>query len=187
MTLNKGKVKKILHLGCGFNKKSGAIGVDILKSTKADIIHDLNVFPYPIGSNQFDEVIAENIMEHLDNVPNVMQEVYRISKNKAKILITNCHFSSVDSFTDPTHRHTFTSRTFDYFIPNTDLYKYRYSGIKFKKIKVILGPQNLKNPIQNYILKIINKNMIFYEKHFAFVFPVGVINFVLEVDKNGKS
>lgn len=175
--------KKILHLGCGTQKLKDAVGVDINRYSKADIIHDLNKIPYPFKANQFDQVIAENILEHLDNIPKVMEEIHRISKNRAKIKISGSHFTSVDSFTDPTHKHFFTSRSFDYFIPGTDLYRFRYSKARFKKNKVIVGPSYLKGALK-LILIIINRYQIFYEKHLAFLFPVGSIYYELEVIKN---
>ena len=177
--------KAILHIGCGPQKIPGSIGVDINKNIGADVIHDLNKFPYPFKKKQFDKIIAENIMEHLENIPKVMEELHRICKNGSKLLITTGHFSSVDSFTDPTHIHFFTSRTFDYFIPGTDLFEYQYSRARFRKIKTILGPENNRFPL-NLLLKLINKYKVLYEKRFAFIFPVGVIKFELEVIKDSK-
>lgn len=174
--------KSILHLGCGFAKKPGAIGVDINPRSDADVIHNLNKFPYPFKANTFETIIADNILEHLDDIPKVLEEIYRISKNGAHILITTGHFSSIDSFTDPTHKHFFTSRTFDYFVPGTDLYEYNYSKFSFKKMSVRVGP-----PTNNFVLKIflwlINKYLVFYEKHFAFILPVGRITYELQVMK----
>ena len=178
--------QQILHLGCGPQKIPGAVGVDINKNIGADIVHDLNKFPYPFKNNQFDRVIAENIMEHLENIPKVMEELHRICKNGAKLLITTGHFSGIDAFTDPTHKHFFTSRTFDYFIPQTDLYELQYSNAKYKKNKVILGPQNTNNFLLNILLKIINKYQVFYEKRLAFIFPVGTIKYELQVVKKSK-
>src|SRR3989337_727657 len=100
--------QQILHLGCGNKKKPNAIGVDIIKGLQADVIHNLDKFPYPFKTNQFDEIFAENIIEHLENIPKVMAEIHRISRNGARFLITTSHFTSVDSFTDPTHKHFFT-------------------------------------------------------------------------------
>lgn len=177
------KKSNILHLGCGMDKKNGSIGVDINPKSSADIIHDLNIFPYPFPANQFKNVIADNIIEHLDDIPRVMKEIHRIAKKRARLSITTSHFSSMDSFTDPTHKHFFTSRTFDYFIPGTDLYRYHYSDITFKKIKIILGESNAKNFLLRLFLYVINKYMVFYEKRFAFIFPVGVIQYELEVVK----
>jgi SAM-dependent methyltransferase len=179
-------IKKILHLGCGMHKKAGSIGVDFNPKSKADIIHDLNKFPYPFKNNQFDLIIAEHIIEHLDNIPKVMEEIHRIARDGAKVLITTSHFTSVDSFTDPTHRHFFTSRTFDYFISGTELYKFHYSKAKFKKKSVVVGPINLSNPFLKLLLAVINKFLPFYEKRLAFILPVGVITYELEAKKSTK-
>ena len=175
--------KTILHLGCGPHKIPGSIGVDINKNIGADIIHDLNKFPYPFKKDQFDEIVAENILEHLENIPRVMEELHRISKNGARLFITTGHFSGIDSFTDPTHKHFFTSRTFDYFIPGTDLYEYHYSKVKLKKLKVLLGPPQTNNFLLKILLKLINKYAVIYEKRFAFIFPVGVISYKLQIIK----
>ena len=43
---------KILDLGCGKRKRKGTVGIDISKDTDADIIHDLNKFPYPSQFSQ---------------------------------------------------------------------------------------------------------------------------------------
>lgn len=177
------KKATVLHLGCGYEKVTGAIGVDINDRSQADVIHDLNKFPYPFKSNQFERIIAENIIEHLDDIIRVLEELYRISKNKAVLYIKTGHFTSVDSFTDPTHKHFFTTRTFDYFIPGTDLYKYHYSKAKFTKKQIILGPSGVSNFLLNQLLKIINQHQMLYESRFAYLFPVGVITYELSVLK----
>ncbi len=172
----------ILHLGCGKNKYPNSIGVDINPEINADIIHDLNQFPYPFKNNQFSEVIAEHILEHLDNIPKVLSEIHRITMSDGRLIIISPHFTSMDSFTDPTHKHFFTSMSFDYFIPGTSHFKLRYSNVKFKKNLVIAGP-TVVNPLLKFILFLINKNLLWYEKRFAFIFPVGVIRFELGVIK----
>jgi len=69
---------KILDIGCGKNKAKNAIGIDFNPNFQADIIHDLNVFPWPLDDNKFDAVLCYNILEHIDNVPK------SIVKNKMK-------------------------------------------------------------------------------------------------------
>ena len=59
-------MKSVLDLGCGNRKKPGAIGVDINPNAQADIIHDLNKFPYPFEDSTFDEIYADNTIEHLE-------------------------------------------------------------------------------------------------------------------------
>lgn len=180
---NKNSQSQILHLGCGLTKYPDSIGVDINPLTHADVIYDLNKFPYPFKDNQFSQIFADHILEHLDNIPKVFTEIYRITKPNGLLHITAPHFSSLDSFSDPTHKHFFTSMSFDYFIPGTRLYKLLYSNVNFKKIKVIVGPTNIANPLLKLLLILINKNLLMFEKRFAFIFPVGVIQFDLEVIK----
>lgn len=93
---------KILDLGCGKRKRKGVIGIDISKDTDADIIHDLNVFPYTFADNEFDYIYADNIIEHLDNVIKVVEELYRISKNGATVKIIVPFFRSHYIFIDLT-------------------------------------------------------------------------------------
>ena len=130
----------------------------------------------------FDAAVLVEVIEHLDEVVKVVEEIYRIAKNGAKVFITTSHFTSVDSFTDPTHKHFFTSSTFDYFIPGAPLYKYGYSKARFKKCQLWVGPES-NNVLLQLILKIINRYVLIYEKRFAFIFPVGCISYELEVVK----
>ncbi len=143
-TTKTNRLPKTLHLGCGPNKQPNSLGLDSNKNVKPDIIHNLDKFPYPFGNNQFNTIIAENIVEHIENIPRFMEEIHRICTNGAKILITTGHFSGIDTFTDPTHKHFFTSRTFDYFIPQTDLFELQYSKAQFKKTKYILDHKTPK-------------------------------------------
>jgi len=52
---------KILDLGCGNKKIQGAIGIDINPLSDADVIHDLNVLPYPFNDSRV-EIIADNVI-----------------------------------------------------------------------------------------------------------------------------
>lgn len=177
------KLTKVLHIGCGRQKLAGAVGVDIDPDSAADIILDLNKRPYPFGVSTVEQVFAEHIIEHLEDIVAVMEEIHRICKNGARLKIISSHFSSVDSFTDITHKHFLTSMSFDYFVPGTPLYiKHKYSRVKYKKIGVRVGPVTT-NWLLGGLLWLINKNMVWYESRLAFVFPLGVIEYDLEVVK----
>ena len=52
----------ILDFGCGNRKRPGSIGIDVNPRTDADVVHDLNVFPYPFADSSFDEVYADNVI-----------------------------------------------------------------------------------------------------------------------------
>ncbi len=67
----------VLDLGCGQRKLPGSVGVDFNQDSDADVIHDLNRFPYPFPNDQFDVVHCDGILEHLDDIVRVMEEIHR--------------------------------------------------------------------------------------------------------------
>ncbi len=89
-------------MGCGKRKQKGAIDVDISEDADADVIHALNVFPYPFVDNEFEYIYADDFIEHLKNVIKVVEELRRISKNGATIKIIVPFFRSHYALIDPT-------------------------------------------------------------------------------------
>lgn len=174
-----------IDFGCGNAKYSGAIGVDSNPRSQADIIHDLNSYPYPFADNFADHIICRDVLEHVDNFIQTMEEIWRIAKPRCLIDISGPFMSSVNFFSDPTHRRAFTSRSFDYFIPGTEVYKHAYSTIKFELISVTYDPAELKTRrgIHLWLLKLINRNKIKYENRYAFIYTAAQIEFVLKTIK----
>ncbi len=180
--------EKILDLGCGRNKHPDAVGIDFCDKTHADIIHDLNQFPYPFEDNHFDIIIANHILEHLDNVINVMEELHRIAKPDATVVIRAPYFTSIDAFADPTHKHFFTARSFDYFSGDFEVFEY-YSNVSFRKLSVEIifwEWKRLKGlRPQNWLgLGLLANNLTkFYEIFLAQIFPAKEICYELQVSK----
>ena len=54
-----------LNLGCGINKLDDHINIDMLTSVDPDIVHNLEDYPWPLPDNQFEEVKASHIVEHM--------------------------------------------------------------------------------------------------------------------------
>ena len=179
----------ILDLGCGNNKKAGAIGIDFNKNTQADHVHNLNAFPYPFTDNTFDEIVSAHCIEHLDDVVKVMEELHRIAKPGARIVIDAPYFSGQDAFSDPTHKHFFTSRSFDYFTGDFPEFSFYSSTARFKKISFHIDFWKIHKlggvRLQNYLGFgfLANRLTGVYEKFFAFIFPAQSIRYVLEVVK----
>ena len=73
--------KKLL-LGAGTHCRSDYVNLDINKHQGIDVVHDLNVFPYPFQDNQFELVEAHHVIEHLEDIPAVIKEIARILKDK---------------------------------------------------------------------------------------------------------
>lgn len=115
-----------LNLGCGTTRIEGFCGVDLLKTPAVDISHDLNQFPYPFADNSVEEIILDNVLEHLVDVIAVMDEIYRICIDGASVKIMVPYFKSNSAYTDPTHRHFFPKRASNISMP-TILYIFTVS------------------------------------------------------------
>ncbi len=126
-------MSNILDVGCGQHKSEGSVGIDMTAYPGTDIVHDLNVFPWPIEDNCFDVILCRDVLEHLDDLVKIMEEFHRIGRNNCKIVIDAPHFANPNSFRDPTHKYHFTIDTFDYFDENFQ--NPRYTDKKFKLTK----------------------------------------------------
>ncbi len=176
--------EKVLHIGPGKKVLAGAVGIDVLNLPEVDIVHNLNVVPWPFSKNEFDLIFAHNVFEHLDDLVGVMEEMWRILKPGGRLVITVPYFRSTDAFTDPTHRHFFTSRSLDYFIDAKTLAGYAYTEKKFSKKGFWFGwPQDSRNPLVRVCKYLIHKYSKFYDSYLSLLFPMKIIVWELEVIK----
>lgn len=68
--------RKELLIGCGHSRKKYVTGtwttpdwsrlttLDVDPAVGPDVVHDLNVLPYPFADNEFDEIHAYEVLEH---------------------------------------------------------------------------------------------------------------------------
>jgi ubiquinone/menaquinone biosynthesis C-methylase UbiE len=157
-------MSKKINLGCGDKKIDGFIGVDKIKTSAVDIVHDLNIFPYPFKEDSVDEVLMDNSLEHLDDTLKVMEEIYRICRDGAMVRINVPYYKSSGAFSDPTHKNFFTESSFRCF-SGDDEYSY-YSKARFKVIKnkpIILKELNdFKHKLRNILpFKKVLNNFLF--------------------------
>lgn len=181
-------MKKLLDLGCGIRKRDGAIGVDIAVNNVVDVVHDLNIYPYPFADNEVDDVLMDNSLEHLADVVKTMEEIFRITKHKGSVKIKVPYFRSHYAI-DPTHLHYFVSHSFYYFDPTHIFHKYyKYSDATFKVEKVVFDDGHkyplLKKIIYSVPRWIANKSPMLYENYFGHIFPMSEITFFLKVIKS---
>ena len=78
----------ILHLGSGLKYRSDAVNVDLTSDTNPDVVHNLNVRPWPFETSTFDEVHAHDVIEHLDDVLKTLEEIHRVSRPGAMVYLT---------------------------------------------------------------------------------------------------
>ncbi|MDD5731928.1 MAG: class I SAM-dependent methyltransferase [Patescibacteria group bacterium] len=123
--------KKILNIGCGTTRIPDSIGVDrTFIDGFVDVVHDLNMVPYPFENSSIDEIHMYHVLEHLDEPIKKIEEMHRILKAGGILYIRVPHFSSMGAFTDLTHIRPFGYSSFDIF--NNSDYKHYYANVNFK-------------------------------------------------------
>ena len=167
-----------LDIGCGQSKTPGAVGIDILAAPGVDIVHDLNRLPWPLEANRFDTVICSHVLEHLMDLVGVLNEVHRISRPGARVKIITPHFSSLNSWEDPTHTRHFARRSFSFFDTQS---KHCYTSQSMKTLAVELsfggGLWDAMGKLQYRCFPDL------WEKHFSFVWRARNLSVELEVVK----
>ncbi len=176
--------RRVLDVGCGNRKLPGSVGMDIIKNSQADIVHDLSSFPWPVGSDSFDIVFLNSVLEHVPDVLKTMGELHRIAKNGGRIVIKVPYFRSVDAFADPSHYHFFASSSMDFFIEGTEFRHYGYVPFHFKKLGFWYGwPHRSRNPIKQIIKLFVHRFPNFYDQYLSLLLPVECVFWELEVVK----
>src|ERR1041384_3402332 len=108
-----------------------AVNLDVTADTSPDVIHDLNRLPWPFLSNRFREVVAYDVIEHLDDFIATFNEIHRVSQHGAVVRIAVPHFSCANAFADPTHRRFFGYFSMDYLTGENEIQF--YTRARFKK------------------------------------------------------
>lgn len=110
-----------LNLGSGRKQIPGFKNVDFREDMKPDYVIDLeqpNCLKQ-IASDSVDEVMASHILEHIKNIDGLMSEIYRVCKDKAKVMIYVPYWSHITAVEDPTHVRYFTQNSMIYYSQKT--------------------------------------------------------------------
>jgi len=106
-----------LNLGAGRDIKTGFLNHDIAPLSGIDIVADLNSYPWPWSDDSIDEILANDLLEHLDNFLPAMEEIYRILKPGGLVKLSVPYWNSCSRYIDPTHKMGFHEDTFKFFDP----------------------------------------------------------------------
>ncbi len=101
---------KILDIGCGSKKTVGSTGLDIHPYPGVDVVWNLETFPWPMEDNSFDAAVCIHVIEHIRDFAGFMKEIHRVMKHGSTIYFETPHFSSITSWSDPTHVGHFSTR-----------------------------------------------------------------------------
>ena len=95
--------KNILNLGCG-NDFYGTHRIDFFKTSATTKVANLNIgIPYP--DNYFDEVYCKSVLEHIKNLGNFSDEIYRVLKKGGKLWIRTDHAGFLGLYLIKRHEH----------------------------------------------------------------------------------
>ena len=103
-----------IDLGCGINKPEGFVGVDIYPGLGVDIVADISK-EFPFSDSSIDELRAHDIIEHLPDRINTMNEIWRVCKHGAKVDIRVPSTDGRGAFQDPTHISFWNINSFLYY------------------------------------------------------------------------
>nr|WP_290228019.1 class I SAM-dependent methyltransferase [Trichocoleus desertorum] len=74
-----------IDLGCGFCKKEGTVGVDILAQPGVDYVLNLQTEPLPFPDQSVDYVYSSHCLEHISDPTRVFAEISRVCTDGAKL------------------------------------------------------------------------------------------------------
>ena len=170
---------EIVDLGCGPKKIEGAVGVDSYPYPGVDVVVDLNITPWPLEDNRFDEINGFHIIEHVEDTVKFLSEIHRIGRAGARVKIVTPHFSSLNSWSDPTHIRHLSTTWYEpilaggYLADRTGEFSLEYSKAKFGK--------SMNSWLPRVMTGLFGQSR--WEKHYAFMFPAIDLETVLGIVK----
>ncbi len=143
--------------------------IDVSPDSGADHIWNLDQYPWPLESDRFTRIYMSHVIEHLKDPMRAMAEVHRVASNGADVFITTPHFSSHNSYADPTHRWHLSAASFDYFT-GKDFPTFAGSPFRFDVVSVELtfGGNFVLDNLGRFLAQ---RSMKWYERHAAWMFP----------------
>ncbi len=113
-----------LDIGCGGNKQPGFIGLDKRQLPGVDIVHDVEVFPWPLDDESVALAISSHLIEHIKPWLSIdfMNEIWRVLIPGGTLALALPYAGSPGYWQDPTHCNGCTEVTFQYFDRRQFLY-----------------------------------------------------------------
>jgi SAM-dependent methyltransferase len=169
---------RVLDVGCGTKRHPGAVGIDLSADTDADVVHDLDVRPWPLEDASFDQILLQDVLEHLKDPYAVFAELHRVARPGARVHLRTPHFSSALAYSDPSHLHYFSAAAIRALAQPGFAH---YSTSRFAIVRVTL---DLWLPFRFLgIAALANRRPDLYEKYLAYRFPAMNIRAEFEVLK----
>lgn len=175
------KGKKILDIGCGKSKVPGAVGIDFNGNLDADVVHDLNEFPYPLDDAGFDEVHIRSTLFLLNDPVKVMEEIHRLCKPGGDVVVVQPYFRSVWNYVDPWVKNFGTVHSFAFYDPDDPICsRYEYSTARFKTTRIVFNEGLPKRWLTRLVTALANRYPRRYEQYLGHYYPLDLITHYLK-------
>ncbi|RQW05871.1 methyltransferase domain-containing protein [candidate division KSB1 bacterium] len=183
-----------IELGCGQSKSEGRIGIDRVDLPAVDIVTDLERGLPFFPDESVDAVHAYHFLEHVENLQLLLQEIYRVCRPGARIVLRVPHFSNPYYYSDYTHRRFFGLYSFEYFAREQKRFKRKipnfYSDFHFitQKLELVFYSQwpgrKFPRKAAQFIFNLNSWWQEFYEENFCYILPCSEIVVILRPDKS---
>lgn len=172
--------KRLLDVGCGRNKLTGAVGVDQMALPGVDVVSDLND-RLPFDDASFDVVHSNQVLEHIPNMIGLVEEIHRVLVPGGIMVAHVPYFRSSWAAVDPTHVRQFALNSLDYFVKGTYAYEgYRFSDTGFSQIDRYLDNEYPASPLRLVFTSLALRWPVRFENTvLSFLYPFESMTFVL--------
>lgn len=106
-----------IDIGCGANKHSGYVGIDVKNTQGVDLIWDMNKsIPLPDQCVEF--VMASRSLCYVDDLFSVMADLYRLCMHKGVVCILAPYAHNFNHISNPHLKHRFDESSPRYWTPH---------------------------------------------------------------------
>jgi SAM-dependent methyltransferase len=168
-----------VDLCCGDKKRTGSLGVDHAPGPGIDIVHDLDIAPWPLKDNSSEDILCEHGFEHVKDTVSFIQECHRILKPEGRLKIVVPHFSSSNSYGNTTHLRQLSAYWYEPFVSGY----LATSGFKWEleSSRVTFG-RSFGSLIGKVLVMLLGQRK--WERSWAFIFQANDIHTVLIAKKD---
>jgi len=130
-----------LLLGCGDERREDWVHLDRHPGVGVDVVHDLEIVPWPLDSDFYTRIEAIDVVEHLGDTVAFMDECWRILRPGGRLLVQAVSWRSENLWRDPTHKRGFHADTLRYFDPDSDWFQFGhlYTDRYWRVLSVVDG------------------------------------------------
>ncbi len=121
-------VPKRIHIGSGKDYKPGWLNVDVLPRAEPDLVLDLSqpqawplhavaptVGPVELDAGQAELIVANNVLEHVGDLPRLMTQTLQLLREGGKLVIEVPYEHSPTAWQDPTHVRAMNENSWIYY------------------------------------------------------------------------